>query len=383
MWLVDPLITIGSDASCSIVITSPRVDAVHAEIRVDGDNLEFIHKSKTKSSFINGALIAAETPLNAWDVIQLGDIELEIIDPVLNRSPRKTQAAQRTQVREVLSDWLLQAQTAPFSGQLFPVNKPLVIGRDVQCDIHVPLPHVSRRHAEVFLDNGQLKIKDLGSANGTYVNGEKQTESTLKNGDEVRLDEFGFKVISTGEHSEKQQQEFRTTIRETVVIRQEQLHKPTTKYPTPAGGVDTISDHMIEERAFFHGRSKDIRGKVYEVSSKGSPIGRMLGHHLSRDETSVSARHVEVFKKGRFWNIVNKGAANGLLVNGRMTTRATLIDGDEVTIGGMELIFQCDGNQPRTMMFDEQEPGWDMGRVAIAVAVIGSLIVVALAFLFD
>jgi pSer/pThr/pTyr-binding forkhead associated (FHA) protein len=382
MWLVDPLISIGSDVSCSIVIASPRVDAYHAEIRVDGDKLEFVHRSKTKSSFINGALIAADMTLKPWDVIKIGETELEIVDPVLNRSPRKTQATQQTQVREVLSDWLLQAQTEPFSGQLFPVNKNLVIGRELQCDIHVPLAYVSRRHAEISVADGQLKIKDLGSANGTYINGVKQTEAVLQDGDEIRLDQFRFKVISIHEHSDKKQQEFRTTIRESSVDLPS-MQKPTTKYPTPAGGMDTISDHMLEERAFFHGRSKDIRGKVYEVSSKGSPIGRMLGHHLSRDETSVSARHVEVFKKGRFWSIINKGAANGLLVNGRMTTRATLVDGDEVTIGGMELIFQCEGDTPRAMVFDDQQSGWDIGRIAIAVAIVGAMVVVALGIFLD
>lgn len=381
MWLVDPLISIGSDASCNIVIKSDRVAAFHAEIRVKGDKIEYVHKSDVKSSFVNGALIAAETQLKAWDVITLGDVELEVVDPVLNRSPRKTQAAQQTQVREALTDWLLQATTAPFSGQLFPVNKPLVIGRDVQCEIHVPLPHVSRRHAQVYLDKGKLKIKDMGSANGTYVNGEKKSDVILENGDEVRLDEFGFKVIFTGDESDQKQQEFKTTIRETHVAREQQKQKSTSKYPTPPGGVDTISDHLEVHRAFFHGRSKSIRGKVYEVSSKGSPIGRMLGHHLSREEHSVSARHVEVFKKGRFWSIINKGAANGLLVNGRMTTRATLIDGDEVTIGGMDLIFQCEGNAPRTMMFDDDESGFDLGRVAIAVAIAGVLVVVTLAII--
>lgn len=376
MWLVDSLITIGRDASNDIVISSDKVAAEHAELRINDNQIEFFHKAPSKSSFVNGALIALNIPLKAWDVIKIGDTELELIDPLLNRSPRKQQAAQKTQVRDSLSDWLLQAQTAPFSGQLFPVNKVLTIGRDTQCDIAIPMPHISRRHAQVLHENNKLMIKDLGSSNGTYVNGQKKTETQLKNGDEIRVDEFCFKVIYTGESNESEQAEFHTSIREAPVA-PEPLPKTTNKYPTPKA-IDRDAVESVLEQAYFHGKSKHIRGKVYEVSSSGSAIGRMLGHHLSRDDSSVSARHVEIFKNGRFWSIKNNGAANGLLVNGRMTTRATLVDGDEVTIGGMELVFQCDGQPPRTIQFDDESEGMSFGKIAAWVGGIGVIIIILL-----
>ncbi|NVJ60421.1 MAG: FHA domain-containing protein [Gammaproteobacteria bacterium] len=377
MWLVDSLITIGSATSNDIVISSNKVAAEHAELRINDNNIEFFHKAPSKSSFVNGALIALNIPLKAWDVIKIGDTELELIDPLLNRSPRAKQAANKTEVRNTLSDWLLQAQTAPFSGQLFPVNKVLTIGRDTQCDIAIPMPHISRRHAQVLQDGNKLMIKDLGSSNGTFVNGQKQSETYLKNGDEIRVDEFCFKVIFTGEADAVEKEEFHTSIRETQMTFVPKA-KTTNKFPTPES-IDKSAIDSVLERAFFHGKSKDIRGKYYEVTSSGSAIGRMLGHHLSRDDSSVSARHVEIFKNGRFWSIKNNGAANGLLVNGRMTTRATLVDGDEVTIGGMELVFQCDGQPPRILQFDDESEGFNLGKVAIGVAIIGVAIVVALA----
>jgi hypothetical protein len=141
-----------------------------------------------------------------------------------------------------------------------------------------------------------------------------------------------------------------------------------------------IDERQALERAFFHGKSSSIKGKVYEVISSGSPIGRMLGHHLSREETSVSARHIEIYKKGRFWSIKNNGAANGLLVNGRMTTRSTLVDGDEVTIGGMNLLFQCEGKSPRSIYLEDTEGTFDLAKVAVAVAVFGAALILLLAF---
>ncbi len=378
-WLVDSLITIGSDPSCDIIIQSDRVAPQHAELHIKDNDIEFVHKSPTKSSFVNGALIAINIQLKAWDVIKIGDTELELVDPLLNRSPRKREAANKTQVRDALSDWLIQAQTTPFSGQLFPVSQSLTIGRDTQCDIAIPMPHISRKHAQIYFLDGELRIKDLNSSNGTFINGEKRPESRLQHGDEIRVDDFRFKVIYTGDVSEQQQQVYNTTIRESgqTLVKNK---KATGKYPTPAN-VETINEQLVIEKAFFHGKSPAIRGKVYEVESIGSPIGRMLGHHLSREDTSVSGRHVEVLKKGRFWSIKNNGAANGLLVNSRMTTRATLVDGDEVTIGGVDLIFQAQGSKPQKLMFDEDKPSIDLGRLAVVLAIVGVAVIVAVALL--
>jgi predicted component of type VI protein secretion system len=70
-----------------------------------------------------------------------------------------------------------------------------VIGRDPGCDVMVTGAHVSRRHAEFSLRSGQLWVKDLGSSNGTFVNGKRNDEVALKNGDEVKFDAMTFKVV--------------------------------------------------------------------------------------------------------------------------------------------------------------------------------------------
>src|SRR5829696_579995 len=52
---------------------------------------------------------------------------------------------------------------------------PMLVGRAPTCDVPVFDPTVSRRHAELSLIAGGVKVTDLGSANGTFVNGEKIT----------------------------------------------------------------------------------------------------------------------------------------------------------------------------------------------------------------
>lgn len=62
-----------------------------------------------------------------------------------------------------------------------------VIGRDTRCDLRVPSPDVSRQHCEVAVDGGAIKVRDLKSSNGTWVNCERVDESALQPGDLIAV----------------------------------------------------------------------------------------------------------------------------------------------------------------------------------------------------
>jgi len=60
-----------------------------------------------------------------------------------------------------------------------------VIGRSSECDIVLGDPNVSRRHAEIRRLGRGYSLVDLGSTNGTEVNGQRVTETSLMNGDVI------------------------------------------------------------------------------------------------------------------------------------------------------------------------------------------------------
>jgi hypothetical protein len=67
-------------------------------------------------------------------------------------------------------------------------DKPLTLGRTGGCDVEIGHPSVSRVHAKINADSAGVYIEDLGSANGTFVDGHKLTAVTrLKHGDVVQL----------------------------------------------------------------------------------------------------------------------------------------------------------------------------------------------------
>ncbi|MHC4624008.1 MAG: FHA domain-containing protein [Planctomycetota bacterium] len=78
-----------------------------------------------------------------------------------------------------------------------------VIGRRSDCDLHVPLKPVSRRHCQVNRDQGVLKIRDLGSRNGTYLNGERiENEAVVKAGDQIKVGPLTFVLQIDGKPEE-------------------------------------------------------------------------------------------------------------------------------------------------------------------------------------
>ena len=91
--------------------------------------------------------------------------------------------------------WILSAETGPLVGLSFGVCHSLILGRALDCDIAVPSPQVSRNHARLELEGGKLIIEDLGSSNGTVVNGKPVSERReLHHEDEVRFHDIVFRV---------------------------------------------------------------------------------------------------------------------------------------------------------------------------------------------
>ena len=83
---------------------------------------------------------------------------------------------------------LLIAQTGPLEGQRFKIKSELLLGRDPDCDIVIPMRQVSRHHARVFMGTGGTMVEDLNSKNGTYINGRAiQSATRLEEGDEIQV----------------------------------------------------------------------------------------------------------------------------------------------------------------------------------------------------
>jgi DNA-binding response OmpR family regulator len=84
---------------------------------------------------------------------------------------------------------ILIAQSGPVTGQRWSLSKPeAIIGRDPACDIVIPDRQVSRRHARLRRVAAGFELEDLGSKNGTHINGTRITEThVLQDGDLIQV----------------------------------------------------------------------------------------------------------------------------------------------------------------------------------------------------
>jgi pSer/pThr/pTyr-binding forkhead associated (FHA) protein len=86
-----------------------------------------------------------------------------------------------------------------YQGGEFPLapNSEIVVGRSSDLDMVLVEDMVSRRHAKISVDAEQVSIQDLGSTNGTFVNGERISRATLNDGDRVLIGTSIIKLVAS------------------------------------------------------------------------------------------------------------------------------------------------------------------------------------------
>ena len=85
----------------------------------------------------------------------------------------------------------------------FPLTAPkFTLGRRTDCNLRIPTKDVSRQHCQIVLQGGAVRVKDLGSSNGTFVNGKRVAETELKAGDKLAIGPVLFFVQIDGKPAE-------------------------------------------------------------------------------------------------------------------------------------------------------------------------------------
>jgi hypothetical protein len=96
--------------------------------------------------------------------------------------------------------YALKFISGKYQGGEFPLkpNKQVVIGRSSELDMVLVEDMVSRKHAKIAVQGAKITIEDLGSTNGTFVNGEKVRTARLKEGDRILIGTSILKLVLAG-----------------------------------------------------------------------------------------------------------------------------------------------------------------------------------------
>lgn len=178
----------------------------------------------------------------------------------------------------------------------------LTVGRADSCDIVLDSDRVSRLHATFSITGNFVTVRDLGSANGTFVN-----EKRISGSRELLFDD----VVRIGDCS--------------IIVRGGRLQ------PDRVGGTYLR----------LKGRTAGFTSTILEFSKSPSLVGRGDDVDLSIVDPSVSRQHAKVQRRhdGSVL-IVDLSSANGIKVNRRSVGMCELVPGDLVSIGHVEFIAE-------------------------------------------
>ncbi|MBI2487321.1 MAG: FHA domain-containing protein [Deltaproteobacteria bacterium] len=199
------------------------------------------------------------------------------------------------------------------------------IGRVQENDIVINNLSVSRYHAIIYNKGGKVVIKDMGSSNGTFVNGAKVDEADLWIGD----------VVLIGKH--------------VIKFSKEEDQRPGDDLAFQREGGTVMVDARTQEKFLEKLKSDPFKvprlilssGREIEINSDYFTVGKGENSNLKIDGLFIKNPHAKIIKlPDDTYRIISMGSfLRPSTVNGSKVKEKVLRDGDIIKIGGNEMMF--------------------------------------------
>lgn len=186
--------TIGGSDDADITLADKGLSDIHALLTVQDNECEVSIDNPARLISVNGKLVKDRKEVRVGDLMIAAQVHMKLVSSV----EEEQEDDNRTRVRMALPKFILRGVSGSYFGKTYPLRGSTIIGRHSECHICVNADGISRKHVQIDADPDGLKVKDLGSSNGTYVNGKKIEESVLKVGDELKIDNIRFLVQTPG-----------------------------------------------------------------------------------------------------------------------------------------------------------------------------------------
>ncbi len=214
------------------------------------------------------------------------------------------------------------------------------LGRGTTNDITLDDVRVSRSHARLDIAAGEVTLLDLGSSNGTRVNGILVERATLAPGDTIGLGGQQLKY-SVDDPSED--------VGLTVIDTQVQLDQTIAEEVLQV----VINDTSTSSLVIFTG---DHTWSIDLEDLDKATIGRDDNCAVFIDDSKVSRQHAEVQHRGEAFMLKDLGSTNGTWVNGQQIEQHILQDGEVIRIGPAQIVFKRGFQEQALTMVAEQMP---------------------------
>jgi DNA-binding NtrC family response regulator len=206
---------IGREAPADVVIADERLLPRQAVVRRLGD--VFLVEDSSGLGVIVGGQNRDTAEIGPGDVIEILSYRLRIStgEPETESAPTGDYDADKTVMIDLgaaderksflnfEAQLIINRADGQATGQVYHMDRErITIGRHPDNDVSLPDPHVSSRHADIYFADGEYRIKDLGSTNGTFVDGRRVVEAPFSFGSNLKLGPFTLTLGARGEAEE-------------------------------------------------------------------------------------------------------------------------------------------------------------------------------------
>lgn len=190
---------VGSGESCDVVLPGSGVLARHARFERSARDLYVCPCTDQARCLLNGQAVRERTLVQSGDRLFLGAVECRVraVAGANDTRPHEppSDPMEATRVRAVLPGLVLRGLSGPTLGHGFAVRDGMLLGRQDDCHVCIETLNVSRHHARLHVGPDGVEAEDLGSANGTFINGKRVQRAPLRPGDKLCLDEVCFALL--------------------------------------------------------------------------------------------------------------------------------------------------------------------------------------------
>jgi len=342
--LANTPVTFGRGPDNTLTLPDTRLSRNHGRILPDGrGGWRVVDLGSSNGTRLHGKRIQ-DAPLAHDARIDLGRFTLLFLDPTRAAvaapppAPRPLDAAPAPPGARPPR---LVARGERENDRVIPLTAALRIGRGAGNDLRLDYDEVSGDHARIAPFRGELRLQDLDSTNGTFVNGTRARSHALEHGDEIEIGPVRFLFLSAAGDEEEALAVFRRR-------------------------------RMARERRWAL-VAED--GEQTEIGSIPFGVGRAPDNALVLDDESVSTLHARFALEGSRLVLEDLQSTNGTWIGGRRIAREKVGHGDEIEFGSLLFVLR-DEDYPLVARRPPRKP-WGL---AIAAGALVLVIASALAF---
>jgi pSer/pThr/pTyr-binding forkhead associated (FHA) protein len=200
----------------------------------------------------------------------------------------------------------------------------ITLGRALSNDIVLGDSRTSREHARLECGSQGCEIVDLGSSNGTRLNGNPVQRATLEPGDIVGVGSSQLRYVVEPTSDD---------LGLTRLDSERDLALTMDREVLPMAINETDLPRLV---VFERNQAREV--PLHEVDSLS--IGRTEENDVVIDQSNVSRHHARVVRRGDRWLLQDLGSTNGTWLGGQAVDERLLVDGDAIRIGRAQIVFK-------------------------------------------